>query len=298
VTALLERTPRSGSTTRERDGGVTGYRLPANPRRRRPVLAAASAVAVFGSVALFAHLYSTADRQTPVLVVTHTIQEGQELTAGDLGQTSVAAGPGISIIPASDAPQVLGKVVSVTVTTGSLLTPDDVSTVPAIGAGDAVVGLALKQGQLPAAGVSAGDQVMVVETGAPGSPLNAFAGASAGTGSSSSGSSTSGSGSPSAASSGDAGGGQGPSGVLVPVATVFNTATPAQSSGDTTELVSLELGSSVAPAVSSAAAAGQVSLVLVPSTTSSASYPSTGSLGRSKQTRPAAKSKSARGRHG
>jgi hypothetical protein len=48
---------------------------------------------------------------------------------------------------------------------------------------------------------------------------------------------------------------------------VFNTANPGpQSSDDATELVSLELADSVAPAVSTAAAAGQVSLVLVPAT--------------------------------
>jgi Flp pilus assembly protein CpaB len=55
--------------------------------------------------------------------------------------------------------------------------------------------------------------------------------------------------------------------VLVPDALVFNTANPGlQSSDGATELVSLELSDSVAPAVSTAAAAGQVSLVLVPST--------------------------------
>jgi hypothetical protein len=254
-------------------------------------------VAVFGSAALFAHLYSSADRAAPVLVVTHTIQVGQELTAGDLGQTTVAAGPGITTIPVVDATQVLGKEASVTVTSGSLLTPADVSAMPPIGAGDAVVGLALKQGQLPAAGVKPGDQVMVVETGAPGSPLNAFVGPSAGTSSSSSSSSVSASGSPSAGSSDSAEGGQGPSGVLVPDATVFNTALPAQSSGDTTELVSLEVAASVAPAVSNAATAGQVSLVLVPSTAAGAPSPSTGSRGRPALTRSAAKGESAHGRH-
>ena len=65
-----------------------------------------------------------------------------------------------------------------TVMSGSLLTPGDVSSAPPIAAGYAVVGLALKQGQLPAAGSVPGDQVMVIQTGAPGSPLGSFVGPS------------------------------------------------------------------------------------------------------------------------
>ncbi|MGB7050681.1 MAG: SAF domain-containing protein [Acidimicrobiales bacterium] len=273
MTTLLDRP--NGHRPFGRTNGIdtVGFRLPVNPRRRRPVLAALSAVAVFASVGLFAHLYSSANHQTPVLVVTHTIQEGQELTATDLGQTPVATGSGVVTIPVGDAPEVLGKVASVTVMSGSLLTPGDVSSVPPITAGYAVVGLALKQGQLPAAGLGPGDEVMVIETGAPGSPLGSFIGPSSPSSSADGSSPVTGSpdegasaeGASSSGSSSDGGGDA--SGVLVPDALVFNTASPgAQSSDDATELVSLELADSVAPAVSTAAAAGQVSLVLVPST--------------------------------
>ena len=276
MTTLLDRPNGHRHPGRTNGLETVGFRQPVNPRRRRPVLAALSAVAVFASVGLFAHLYSSANHQTPVLVVTHTIQQGQELTATDLGQTPVAAGSGVSTIPVGDASEVLGKVASVTVMSGSLLTPGDVSSVPPITAGYAVVGLALKQGQLPAAGLGPGDEVMVIETGAPGSPLGSFVGPSSSSSSSSSadGSSpitgspdgdASAAGSSSAGSSSDGGGGA--SGVLVPDALVFNTVSPGpQSSDDATELVSLELADSVAPAVSTAAAAGQVSLVLVPPT--------------------------------
>ena len=274
MTSLLDR-PNGNRFFGHTNGTETvGFRLPANPRRRRPVLAAVSAVAVFASVGLFAHLYSSANHQTPVLVVTQTIQEGQQLTAADLGQAPVATGSGVTTIPVSDASQVLGKVASVTVMSGSLLTPGDVSSAPPIAAGYAVVGLALKQGQLPAAGLGPGDQVMVIQTGAPGSPLGSFVGPSSSPAADGSSPVTgnpdddgSAAGGSSAGSGSDAGGG--PSGVLVPNALVFNTASPGlQSSDDATELVSLELSDSVAAAVATAAAAGQVSLVLVPSTAS------------------------------
>jgi hypothetical protein len=294
MTTLLDRPRGHRSFSHPDDPATREFRLPANPRRRRPMLAAASAVAVFASVGLFARLYSSADHQASVLVVTRTVQEGQELTAADLGQTPVAVGTGVDSIPVADAPEVLGRVASVTVLSGSLLTLGDVSSVPPIAAGDAVVGLALKQGQLPAGGLGPGDQVMVVETGAPGSPLDSFVGPSSSPPSSSSSSSPSSSpsstSSPSVNSSSDVNGsagepsiggslsgspsdsGGGASGVLVPDATVFNTANPGtESSSDATELVSLELAGSVAPAVSAAAAADQVSLVLVPSIAASSS---------------------------
>jgi hypothetical protein len=296
VTTLIDRPNGQRPLGRTNGMETVGSRLPVNPRRRRPVLAALSAVAVFASVGLFAHLYSSANHQTPVLVVTHTIQEGQELTASDLGQTPVATGSGVVTIPVGDAPEVLGKVASVTVMSGSLLTPGEVSSVPPITAGYAVVGLALKQGQLPAAGLGPGDEVMVIETGAPGSPLGSFIGPSPSSSSSSSSSAggsapitgspdddASAAGSSSAGSSSDGGGGV--SGVLVPDALVFNTANPGpQSSDDATELVSLELADSIAPAVSTAAAAGQVSLVLVPATgTIGSSSPLAGTAPTSKR---------------
>ena len=261
MTTLLQRPSAANGSGGARSS--PDFRLPVNPRRRRSVMAAASAVVVFLSVGLFAHIYAGAGRQAAVLVVTHTVQQGQQLTAADLGQTSVAVGPGVARIPAAEAAQVLGKSAALTVSSGSLLTPGDVSSLPAIPAGDAVVGLALKVGQLPADGLGPGDQVMVVETGPPGSPLTSFVG------SSSQADSSSGTGNSQSGSSQDTST-TGPSGVLVPNAVVFNTAFPgSQSSGDTSELVSLELSESVAPAVSAAAAADQVSLLLIPGSTGS-----------------------------
>ena len=230
--------------------------------RRRPALAAVSAVVIFGSVALFAHLYASASHETAVLVATRTVQQGQLLTTADLGQTSAAIGPGIVSVPVSRVGLVLGKYATATVPAGSLLAPADVASSPPIPAGDAVVGLALKQGQLPAGGVASGDQVMVIETGPPNSTVNSFVGGNgsaqtvpaSSTGDPASGATASPANTPSA-----------PTGVLVPDAVVYGSDTPGpQSSSDAAELVSLDVAASVAPAVSSTAAAGQVSLALVP----------------------------------
>ncbi|HEY4947157.1 MAG TPA: hypothetical protein VII19_04610, partial [Acidimicrobiales bacterium] len=145
-------------------------------------------------------------------------------------------------IPASSASLLAGKRAAVTIPAGSLLTLGDVTGSTPIAAGDAVVGMALKDGQFPSTGVESGDQVMIVQTASPGAPLTAT-----GTG---------------AASQGIGGS---TSGVLVPLATVFNVGPPAASSTTSASLlVSVEVSTTLAAAVSTAASAGQVSLVLLP----------------------------------
>jgi SAF domain len=292
MTTLLDRAQGLRRTTHADRSFSAEFHMPVKPSRRRPVLAAASAVAVFASIGLFAHLYSSADRETSVLVVTHTIQQGQTFTGADLGQTPVATGSGVATVPLADASQILGKVASVTVVAGSLLTPGDLASAPPISEGDAVVGLALKQGQVPAGGLGPGDQVMVVETGPPGSPLNSSTSpssspqqsSSSSGGAVSSSSAASGSAADGSADSSSDAGGQA-SGVLVPDAMVFNTASPgSQSSAEATELVSLELSDSLAPVVSAAGTAGQVSLVLVPSVDGADSTPATARGGRRPRT--------------
>jgi hypothetical protein len=244
MTALIDRfSPAEG---RERGPGPS-RRLPRATHSRRPLLAVVSATVVLVSVAAFASLYSSADHQTSAVIVTTTIQQGHPFVSADLGEASVSVSSGVVPIPVADASELVGKRASVTIPAGSLLTPRDVSTATPVGNGLAVVGLALKDGQLPAAGVTPGDPVMIVQTASPGTPLTTVG----------SGTSTAGS----EAVTGVAPG----TGILVPTATVFDVETPSSdSSSGTAALVSVEVPSTYAAAVSTAAAAGQVSLVLLP----------------------------------
>ncbi len=94
---------------------------------------------------------------------------------------------------------------------------------------------------------------MVVQTASPGSPL------SVGT---TSGSSSASNGSEATTATG----------VLVPEAAVFDVTTPGANSGGTlSELVSVEVPTTLAASVSTAAAADQVSLVLLPDVASGTS---------------------------
>jgi hypothetical protein len=123
--------------------------------------------------------------------------------------------------------KVVGRVASVTLTPGTLLTPSVLGTELRIGPDQAVVGLALKPGQLPG-GLRVGDHVMVVHT-----------------------TTTARSSSPSGADGA----------VLSADAMVRAIDHTADSSGGT--VVSLVVGASEAPAVAQAAAAGDVSVVLL-----------------------------------
>jgi hypothetical protein len=199
----------------------------------------ASVAVVFASVAIFVSIYSRASHQVAVIAVTRSVQPGERITANDLGSASMVVSGTVSPVPVSQARDVVGAFAAVALVPGSLLTLADISHVHPLASGDAVVGIALKDGQLPSAGVEPGDQVMVVQTGTPGTPAPATSTASSG--------------------------GAASTGVLVPSARVYGVALPpVNSSGANSELVSIEVSSTVAAEVSVAAAADQVSLVLLP----------------------------------
>lgn len=257
MTTLLGRSGVSGSPSDPSGpGGAGARRLPAPVRVRRPMLAIGSVAVVIASVVIFVGIYSGATRQTSVVTVVRPVMQGQPITASALGVGSITVSGDIAPVPVAESALVLGKVAAVALVPGTLLTMADVSDAPVIKPGDAVVGVALKDGQLPAAGLVPGEQVMVVQTETPGTPVNGVV--SVGSPSSSSPTPTLSTGQGSAAA-------QASTGVLVPDALVHDVATPQPAaSGSETELVSLEVSSTLAAQVSVAAAADQVSLVLLP----------------------------------
>lgn len=244
---------RSGTSTRQ------AMRLPSGVRVRRPVLAMASVVLVAASIAVFAGIASRAGHRVAVLTVVQPVAQGQTIVTADLGTDTISTAGALATVTVADAGSVVGRVAAVPLVPGSLLSTGDVASTPAIHAGDAVVGIALKEGQLPSSGVYSGEYVMVVQTAAPGAAVSTVP-PSVSTGiapSPATGTSPAGAASSSVGNS---------TGVLVPSALVVATSSPpAASSGSITELVSVEVAAPVAADVSVAAAAGQVSLVLVPS---------------------------------
>jgi SAF domain len=236
---------RSGETAGGRGrSSPTETHLPSPPVVRRPALAAASLALVVVSIAVFVSIYSSASRQIEVLQLVRPVAEGQPLVLADLGQASITSNGALPTIPAAQAGEVTGKVAAVPLASGSLLVASELTSVRPLAPGDAVVGIALKDGQIPADGLQPGDVVMVVQTEAPGTAVAGGQGPTSGSATDANGQST---------------------GVLVSRAGVRSVdQPPATSSEGDTELVSVEVSQTLAPEVAIAATADQVSLVLLP----------------------------------
>jgi hypothetical protein len=158
---------------------------------------------------------------------------------------------GVDTVPASEASAVVGRRAAERLDAGTLITTNDVVTNYAPPAGESIVGVAAKEGQLPASGVAPGETVDVILTGSPGvqdssgiSDPNTAQGNDSST-------VTPGEEASSAAI------------VLVPDATVLEATTPSLSSGSDVVDVSLLTPVTMAPLVANASAAGQVALIVV-----------------------------------
>jgi hypothetical protein len=270
VTVLDERRVRRRDASPDR--AADAVRPPARGRDRRILVVVASIALIAASIASFAALYSSAGARTAAIVVTRSLTQGQPITSASIGEVDVSVPAGVDYIPVSEASLLVGKHAVAAVPKGALLTLSDLSAAPALAADQAVVGLALKDGTFPSGGLSPGDQVMVVQTAGSGATLAApvaSAASSSSPSSSSVGTLTGGTGTAVATTSG--------AGVLVARATVASVSVPAATaSGGYALLASVQVASAAAPSVTTAAAAGQVSLVLLPRDTSMTSSASSG----------------------
>ena len=157
-------TPASVQSLEAARQGMEPARDAAVRRRRRPGLwaggAALLAVGAFGAAALVGR---AADR-VPVLAVARTVHIGQTVSDGDLVVARVAVDPALRPVPAGERERVVGRVAAVELRPGSLLTADEVTDAAVPGAGEQLVGLLVKPGQLPARGLVPGARVLVVAT--------------------------------------------------------------------------------------------------------------------------------------
>jgi SAF domain len=148
-------------------------RLRELPRRRRPAMIALAAALIGAGVLASAVVYQRADHQVPVLLVTQPVPAGSVITSSDIGTASVAAGPGVQVIPARQESQVIGLVAATSLQPGTLLTASELTSKLAPGPGQELVPVPLKPSSLPASGLEPGDQVLAVPTPGSGSGSSA-----------------------------------------------------------------------------------------------------------------------------
>lgn len=176
-------------------------------------------------------LYLKAGGKVSVIVTARAVPAGQVIERADLTTAQLAA-DSIPAFAGAHMSEVVGKTTTVGLVTGEIVSPAMLSTGSGLPAGSAVVGVAVKPGQLPASGLTPGDAVMVVLL----SPASA-AGATTG------------------------GGGGGAASVLADHAPVVDAATLPAGAGD---VVSVQVPRADAAALAAASSAGLVALVKVP----------------------------------
>jgi SAF domain len=134
------------------------------PRRRRPGMIALAVALIGVGVLGSAALYARQNHQVPVLMVIAPVYAGSVVTSTDIGTTTVAAGPGVQVIPAKQLSQVIGLVAATSLRPGTLLAASELTTREPPLAGEVLVPVAVRPSVLPAGGLAPGDNVLIVAT--------------------------------------------------------------------------------------------------------------------------------------
>ena len=168
---------RTGPTKVELDTAKAprppGGARPLPTRTRRPGLIAAAALLIVGLALAGALLVSRAGGTTQVLTAVRPVPAGQVITAADLAPVAVA-GP-VRAIAATDQSTVVGQTAAVGIVGGQILNRDMLTGVAVPAAGQSMVGLALRAGQLPGDGLGVGDRVQAIVVTSANDPVSAAA---------------------------------------------------------------------------------------------------------------------------
>jgi SAF domain len=126
------------------------------------VLLALLVVVLGGLVSMWAvSSYAHRDR---VLVIAANVPVGQRITVDDLAGADLSVDPRVSAFTVDQQGEVVGKVALVDLAKGTLVNPSQVGQSQVLTAGQVLVGLQLKPGQIPAVGLAPGQRVLLVAT--------------------------------------------------------------------------------------------------------------------------------------
>lgn len=154
-------------------------KLPGAPRERKPALAALAVLLILGGALAVGYLMVNSAKRVAAIEIVQPVGEGQQLTLSDMQQVQVTPSSGLNYVPWSEAQQVTRYFASTNIPAGTLLTSSMAVGSNSLTNGRDVMGLALKDGQLPA-GLAQGDHINIYEVssatvscpGTPGSLLS------------------------------------------------------------------------------------------------------------------------------
>lgn len=125
-----------------------GRRMPSAPRERKPLLAVVALLLILVGGAGAGTLVLRSGQKVAAIEVTQQVNAGQQFTAQDFTQVMVPK-TGLSYVPWNQAGQVMNFVAKTTIPSGTLLTPNMVTSSTNSLAGKDRVGVALKAGTMP-----------------------------------------------------------------------------------------------------------------------------------------------------
>lgn len=221
---------------------AVGERLPAPPRERKPALAALAVLLILiGALGATVLVLRAGDR-VEVVKVTREVPAGQSVTSEDVESVLVADDTSISYVKWEQLAALKKLKARFTIAKGSIAVGEMFSGESGLPAGKSSVGLALKEGQYPA-GLKSGDVVAAYQVGDDAGKSNSTDSPSGGTAA---------------------------DGAMILDNGRINSVSK---QGDATvstgaQSVTLIVDSADAAALTKASSAGEVALVLVPSTSS------------------------------
>jgi len=189
------------------------------------MIALGLALVATGGAAAAAITMAAGDR-APVLVVVRSVDAGTAVVSADLGVARVAPDPQLEPIPARRRGEVVGQVAGVDLRPGTLLSRAQLEAVAIPGPDQALVGVALAPGRLPARPLQRGDRVLTVVASDQASAVQ--------------------------------------SGVDPPTARLAEVVSTGPAAPDGTLVVDLSVAQQDAAELAAHAAAGQISIILLP----------------------------------
>ena len=136
----------------------------ATARRGKPIIWAAGLVLVAGGAAVAASAALAAGSKHDVLILTRPVQAGRTISAADLRPERIAADASVDTVPADASSTVVGQRARVDLLPGSLLNRAALGGAGVPAAGQVLLGVAFKPGQLPGRSLASGDRAELVTT--------------------------------------------------------------------------------------------------------------------------------------
>lgn len=149
--------------------------VPSPPLRRRRSSSLLVLGVLLGTVGMLLSwfVYQQATDRTPVVAIARPVPFGQKISLADVREALLPSGTDLSTIAWADVDEVVGRLAATDLYPGQPLPPDAVNSEQIPAEGEAVIGVPVGTGQLPATPLQPRDAVLVIRSDDAGSTARA-----------------------------------------------------------------------------------------------------------------------------